>query len=654
MGFYFYLVSGLATFLGIAFAVSTKGILYHTPDTDNELMAYAAAQFPKWRWFSDIHKYGIGKTSMKDVSIILIALFQKVMRDWESDRPYTVLTGFTVSVSAILIYLIGANYWEIKVALFVSLIYLFSIWPWQTALYGGHINVANMFFLISIYIIQRSTFVDYEILYLILAGAFFCCTMFSSASSSKYLVSFWASVFYTKYHTLINSTNYHNLYLSLPFNSLLWLNAAVFVITIATITISFGVYKKVIHDMYFNKSFSFLNRLIKNQSTLSLDHYTDRARNKLKVIVKIAVWIIVMGLVVLNSVNIKDSWPIFAGFMVVFMIFTAPNPIKNFKKYISYLLHPRKKTHFRAYMDYIAQKGITVYRNTRGAGWPWIPRVLWRIAPIYLVVFLISFGGLLILRLNRGQYLVLLLDLVVLAIATSPIWWAEFTKAPQMSRTYLPGFITSLLFVGYSSYHFIRFPFFNFILVLVLCLVFVWNIWKFLSDSYPTRMGATRLVEALNRLNIKEFYTYRTSYNKGLVETIPGLGESAYAPRKKIKPPFSVSYINSLNEVKNGWIVIPGTNGISITMDGEPEAINNNFIFTKDPILNRLLKSQDIEKIATKKIKTYGNSQIWPLECEVLGYLDLFMHEVSKEKLYRGYAWLINTEKLKEFKYLNI
>src|SRR3989338_4915636 len=98
MDVYFYLILGIAVAFGTAFSVSTRGILYATPDTDNELMVYAAAQSHKWRWPSDVHKYGAGKTRMKDVSILLLAIFQKITGDKESNYPYTVMTGISVSI----------------------------------------------------------------------------------------------------------------------------------------------------------------------------------------------------------------------------------------------------------------------------------------------------------------------------------------------------------------------------------------------------------------------------------------------------------------------------------------------------------------------------------------------------------------------------
>src|SRR3989344_4561206 len=253
---------------------------YATPDTDNEIMAHTAAQSYKWSWLSDMHKYGM-KTSMKDMSIILIALFQRIMRDKESDHPYTVLGGIAVSVSSVLIYLIGANYWGSTVGLFISLLYLFSFWPWQIALYGGHANIAGIFFLLAIYLVQNSTF-HFSVIYLVLAGISLCCMMFSSGSAGKLLLSFWAALFYAEHNVLIGKYEYGNLYLSLPLQKFIILDFIIIGLVVGAISTALLFYKKIVKKMYNNEGPSFLRNIIKNQNALSLNHYLDNAKNKLK------------------------------------------------------------------------------------------------------------------------------------------------------------------------------------------------------------------------------------------------------------------------------------------------------------------------------------------------------------------------------------
>ena len=175
MDLYFYLILGIASVFGIAFTISTKGIYYNTPGTDNELMAYAAAQSHKWRWPSDVHKYSAStrKVSMKEWTIIVLSVFQKIFRDKTTDWPYTVMSGIAVSFCTILIYLIASNYFDPVTGLIVAIFYIISFWPWQISLYGGHVNMANLFFLLSIYSIQMSVSAVFPYFVLIAAGGAF-------------------------------------------------------------------------------------------------------------------------------------------------------------------------------------------------------------------------------------------------------------------------------------------------------------------------------------------------------------------------------------------------------------------------------------------------------------------------------------------------
>lgn len=647
MDIYFYLILGMATTASISFFVITRGILYSSPDTDNELMAYAAAQSHKWRWLSDIHKYGISKTRMKDVSILLLAIFQKITGDKESDYPYTILTGFIVSISAILIYFMGSNYWGSVIGLFLSLIYLFNFWPWQISLYGGHINIATLFFLISVLFIQNLVPTQGINLYLAISGALFCCAMFSSASTIKYAPIFWATIFYSQYSSLIMGSDYFKLYSALPFHDLLWLNIIAIICLSIVIALAFLFYKKIVKNVYEGSGPSHFKRIMKNKNNLPLEHYFTHARKRLILYSKTLIVFTIAILILLNLIGFKYVISVIFGFGTVLILLTLPDIKKNVYSYVRYFIEPSFKSHFKPLIEVFAKRGIIVHGNTRGAGWSWIPKVFWRLAPLHVILFLASFLGLLILRINKNQIYFLPIDLVILFISTSPIWWAEFTKAPQISRSYSPALITSLLLIGYSFHVFSKHNFLPPIMVGILIPIIAWNLWVFLSDVYPARMGATNMFGLLKRLKIKEIYTYNTRYNRSFVETIPGLGKSVYTPRRQIEPPLVIHYINSIADVEDGWIVVPGTNGKSIAMHMEHEAINENFRFTSDPVLNKLLESGDIEKIATARIKTSGISRIWSLEDESLGYMDLIMKDISPEDRYRGYAWLINAKNLK-------
>ena len=654
MEIYLYLITVIAAITGIGFSVITRGILYHTPDTDNELMAYAAAQSHKWRWFSDLHKMGAGKTGMKDITIILISVFQKIFRNKTGDHPYVAMAGMANAFSSFLIYLIALEYWNPAIALFLSIFYLVSLWNWQIALYGGHANIATTLLLLSVLFVQQTnSSLLAPVIWLITAGIIFCFAQFASASTIKYTPLFLAAVFFERYRTMIRDEGWSAVYASVWNDQLYKFNILAVVMFLSGIILLRLFYKKIVATIYNQRAPDFLNKIISGRKLFPLDYYFLHARKRVKQLLVWGSWTVLGSLFLINLMGPYDSLLIVAGFIIGFLILTLPDIKKSFRYYFNFLLETqiRKKSHFRSYTDYFAKKGLTVSRYTQGAGLRWLPKAFFRMVPFHTIVFITSIiGSLYVTSFLPGNIWINYINIILLiAISVSPIIWAEVTKAPQLSRTYSPGLVGMLLSIGYGSYllQIFAYNYFYPSILIALITTMTFNLWKFLSDVYPSRMSATKLIKILKNLKIEEIYTYRTNYNGSLVEAIPGLSISKYVPRQKIEPPLAVHYINSIADVRDGWIVIPGTNGKTLTMNGDPEAINNNFRFTRDPILNKLLESHAIEKVATVKIKTYGSSRIWSMECEVLGYMDLILHDIGSEDIFRGYAWLVHSSKLK-------
>lgn len=648
MGPNFYLILSVATTFGIAFAISARGILYHTPDTDNELMAYAAAQSHKWKWPSDVHKYGAGKTSMKDMSIFLLAIFQRIFRDKTTDYPYTVMAGLSVSISGILIYAITANYFEPTTGLIAGLLYLFCFWPWQVSLYGGHVNVANLFFLISIFALQLPMISTVSApLSFGVAGVMFCFSLFSSSSSYKYFASFFVAASYTRLILLeqTQATIHLYSYLSTPITNIITIFLPIAMVLIWTL-LWYGQ-KWLATKLYYKKISKPFDRIITGQNLFPLEYYFPVMRRKLKTATKVMVIITIVFLLMLNFIGFELLIAILVGFVLTFILLTLPNITQNGINYLNYLLVSPRKTHFRAYVGFYAKQGITISHNMRGAGLSWIPKMLLTFAPFHLLIFVTAF--------IIGQYKELstinipgsFLLFVIALVAISPIIWAEITRAPQQSRLYSPGLITGLLLPAYvlsnntwSTYAFYTLPLFVGIGILIL----VWNLWKFIDNVYPARMAARNLMQIISKLGIKDIYTYSTVFNNAFIDAIPGIGKSEYLPNPKVfTPPFRVHYIQQLDEVTEGWIAIPGTSSKALNTTSEIE--NGDYI--KDPILNQIIGTKQIEEIATAKFKTYGTSTIWVNEDDITSYRALHLKDIGPNDLYRGYAWLINAKNLK-------
>lgn len=645
-------LSSVVTALVFMFLI--RRVQFNGPNTDNGLMAYAAAQSSKWRWFSDLHKTNLGKTGMKDVTIILIAVLQKIFRNKTGDYPYTALGGLATSFSSFLIFLIALEYWNPAIALFLGILFLVSLWGWQVALYGGHANVATTFFLLSVLVVQQinHNFAS-PILWLLLSGFIFCLAQFASASTLKYTPLYFAAVFYARYQSIIINHGFNNIYTQIWNDQLIFIfDIAVLILYCSTIIFLWLSYKKIVPAIYHQTAPKFLNKIISGRDKFSLDFYLKHARKRVKQLTTWGLYATVSLLLLINLIGWIYFLLILTGFIVGFLTLTLPDIKKSFRYYFEFLLETqiRKKSHFRLYIDYFAKKGITVSRYTQGAGLIWLPRVFFRMVPVHTVIFIVAAAGLIISPFFLPGNLISneVNAILILLFSLSPIIWAEITGAPQGSRTYSPGLVGIFLAIGNGAY-LIQLFFYNKsvpIFIVLVLVALVWNLWKFFSDVYPARMSVANLINTLDRLGIKEFYTYKINYNRTFVDAIPGIGKSDFLPPDNIVPLYTVHYINSISDVKDGWIVIPGTSSKAINMNTEREAIDSGD-YTKDPVLNKLLETRDMEKIATAKFKTMGTSTIWSVESEVTGFRDLILHEITDKDRWRGYAWLVHTSKIK-------
>ena len=135
----------------------------------------------------------------------------------------------------------------------------------------------------------------------------------------------------------------------------------------------------------------------------------------------------------------------------------------------------------------------------------------------------------------------------------------------------------------------------------------------------------------LQKFHIRKFYTHDTPYNDSFVRSIP----------PDIRKNFDIGYIDTIENLKEGYVVVPGTNSCSSIMYDYPVARSTNRKFERDPWLNGMIESKAIRRHAKASFKTFGTSRIWVHEGEVPSYRDLILREITDEDRWRGYAWLL-------------
>lgn len=651
MGMNFVILVGIVSALWAGFLIVTRNIQFPFPEEEDSVtMVRAAATFDHWRWPSDMHRPSFRATYMKDVSIILIAIFQKIFRHKNGPYSMVAMQGFMNVISALLIFLIANSYWNSLIGLFLGLSFIFSYWPWQLAINMGHINVANMIVLLTIFIttLASGTALFFSP-WVVLAGFLLCCLIFCSASSFKYTPLFFSALFFARYRLEIQGGQYGFTQLFDAFGKHLGLNIFLFSALISWLVLSNLFYKQIVSAMYgnnlpriFEKILNLAGKKMAGREKFSLAHYLTYARSKLKRLNVWLAWIFVFVLLLVNLIGWQIILPVILGFLFALLLLTLPDIKKNLSYYWLYITETqiRKKATFRHWVGYFAKKGVVVDRYYR-TGTKLVPRLLMRRIPAFVVVFYLAFICLIISSFFEKQFSLLILTFVVLIVSLLPIIWAELTRCHQGARVYFPSFIGILFFIGFALNHysqsnlFFSGNFWNFGF-LFLGTVLIWNLWQFFNDAFPSRMTIANLIKTLEEKKIKEFYTYRTDYNIPLVGSMdPGILEQ-----------YKIHYIDALSEIKNdGWIIIPGTS--NKTSLWTTEEMEEGIDFVKDPLLNELLRTKRIEEIATAKFKTFGTSPIWMMDNDINNHRDLIFHEITEEDYFRGYAWLLHTSKLK-------
>ena len=634
---YLLIVLIISSAIAIAVIFATRKIQYYGVETDNEIMARVSAQAHTWRLPSDMHKTAY-KTLMKDVTILLLAIFQKIFRDKKSDHPYVALNSFANVFSAVFIYIIAKNYFSPEVGLIVSLLFISSQWIWSMTIFVGHTTVANLFFLIAVWSTQQAQ--GMPVPWIALSGAVFGMAMFSSASTRKYIIPFLSAVFFAKYETMFGQ-NIFELLRTISAQNF----SVLFHIILPSIILPFLAilqlgYKKIVTDIYFEKSFPFLNKMIVSRNKFSLQHYQEHGKNTVRKVTKKIFSIFLFTTIAVALIGLDYLIPMTIGFFVIVFIFTFPNFKKNLKGYFEYYYIADSKSRFRLYPIYFARANKPLpFSPIKRGGWLWVIKYFFVIVPAHTSIFLASAGYLIYATSasfgSPSDWIKLIL---IFLLSLSPTIWGEFTRCPQLGRTYMPGLTTMLILIGLALQVALGKIEYSLPLALVaVLLTFFHSFFIFSSDVLPSRMAQTKLLQTLEKRNIREFYTYKTDYHNAFLNSI----------FPEILANYKIHFIHSIQEVGDGWILIPGTSSKAVNMESEFSSIMDGD-FNQDTVLNRLLETKKIQDIAEEKFKTFGTSKIWVHEAEIPSYRSLILGDITSDDIFKSYGWLVHSKKIKQ------
>ncbi len=627
----------------LAVAFMTRGITFQGPNTDNEVHAISAAQHKIYRWPSRIHDYS-DRAGVKTFFVFILALVQKITRDYNSEWSLTILCLTANAISAILVFLIAKSYWNTEVAIVAFGLYICCLWSWHLILHGGPICLAQTCLLGSIYCIQLSgSFSNIWIsqTFFMASGVYFCLTLFSSGSSRKYVPLFLAAFIYSQ----ISSSYSVNGILSDPSSIVnpvsLSLLAIVTIIWIVTISIHL-TYRRVLDNIY-KGSLTRLNTVLGINTTLNINTYVYKghlfSNNAYKFTIALTLWCTTCLLITNDSGFYLAQIFICLGILTGLLWLTLPNCWRNLRFYFSFANIEKWNPRFPMYQEFFKTRGISIDDNMRGAGLVWIPLILIVFAPVQTILFSLSIGAMVSLYIYTQELVILINGSTLILISASPILVGEFTRSPQISRMYYPSLLGILLFPTYIAYETSNIllgrwdVYFWITYTVPIAIALVISLKIFMTDIIVSRMAPVHLGKALTKLGIKEFYTYENIHNEALVQVLPD----------HIKQNYAINTIKRLSDVVNGYIVVPGTNSKGFNLESHNPQHPDHKI---DSELEELLTTKTISRYSIANFKTISSSKIWIHESEVTSYRALILKEITSDDLWRGVAWIIDSSQL--------
>jgi len=625
----------------------TVGVTFLSIGSDNELQVLAAGHFSEWRRPSDMHWYARGKTLMKDVCVLGVVVTQRLLGDRKSDYPHLMLGVLTNSVSAVLVFIIASSYWNTEVGLLTWALLVTCLWPYQLALYGAPICTGQMLFLLAIYFIDLAgpgtafTVIPWYFAAGLATGLF----LFSSASSRKFLPLVGAAFIFSQAHAIWEPSLTWQVDGFVSSGIKTAATAMAVILTVGSLALLFG-YKRAITAMYTERAPGFLNRLLTAKDVFDLPHYFAKAKERVSLTVQICLvttaYLVVSLLIVRTDMFFWSQLSILAGVVIAVVVLTYPDTLTNIRAYHGYSQMGNER--FYLYREYFERIGKPISETMRGAGLLWLFRYFGRMAPVQLFLYILSAGALvplIIIDSNVSQ--AAWQAGAVMAISVAPTVVAEVTGCPQCGRPYYPALIGMLLLVGYTGFllHEELGSTGQLVLWAAVGVALVAGaartVWLLMYDVLPARMGPAKLHQELVSLGVSEFYTYDNRYNEAFVGVLP----------PEFMEQIKVHHIESLQDVTEGYIVVPGTSSKAWNM--ESIIWRDDFRdFEADEALNYLLDSKTIERCAVASFKTFGTSRIWLNDSEVPSYRELILKEITEDDRWRGRAWILDAGKVQE------
>ncbi|MFA5088219.1 MAG: hypothetical protein WC552_04215 [Candidatus Omnitrophota bacterium] len=190
--------------IGLSLGAATWDINFWPTDTEVYYFD-AALQVPHLKYISQLHQSfdqeRVRWLHGKEMFILSASVFQRLLKDSQTIRPFLLVCLLSLSFSSILIYLIARNYWGCRVGLICYFCFVTSFWPYIYFLFARHQPLGLFFFLLAFYLLQVSGKNFWGRLSGVFSGACLCFSLYSSSISALYLPYYGAGYFFYQYRT---------------------------------------------------------------------------------------------------------------------------------------------------------------------------------------------------------------------------------------------------------------------------------------------------------------------------------------------------------------------------------------------------------------------------------------------------------------------
>ncbi len=599
-------------------------------NTDQEKQIKISEDYFKWwPWPSNIHNF-TDKAAMKDVGVLILTLFIRIFNIKNKYALIVLISNLAHLFSFFLIYLIVEKFFNSQVAIFVSVIYYFSIWPYLIILHAGFQILGQLFFLLSIYILMFVNFLTIDSLYLsFLSGFFFTVSNFSSASSRKYIPLYFIFVSYHFFH-FDNFISYnYDYFINLKF--IIFCFFLLLLIFHLLIILFKSFFAKLSINILYNL------KIIKYNDIEKKNTYFKKINN---LIFYSSVPLLILNLFIIFNIFFLESFyalycftVLIIAMLIVILLFTYPNFKKSISSFFYYwTIENLSGSHFPFYSEYFLKKYNTIFNKN----YKWHKLILLIYFRIMTsLIFLIFFLIILFLFQYENYQINYFHIFFIFVLTFSPLIWSEITGGPKavlpLYNTFI-AFFTPLAILMNLLY--LNDPqLITKIFYLVLFIYILFNVFLFYVDLYPSRIHVYKIKKYIDYYNINKLYSYDNDYAKDTIKILS----------KELKNKVDIIYIKSITEIDNGIFLQPSINNKSAFFQSSKIGYSIED-FNYDPHLLKLYDN-NIEAFTIIKFKNRSTSRLWQLTGNVAAFRDIVLKEITKDDIVKSYVRLIKINK---------